>query len=45
MDTKQVEVKKRDAHAVEDADTDMYKRGMRESNTPMQDRDGEQDGD
>jgi hypothetical protein len=38
MDTKQAESRKRDAHAVEDADTDMYKRGMRDSNTPQQDR-------
>ena len=41
MDTKQVEVKKREAHAVEDQDDDQYRRGGRDDDAPLAERDGE----
>ena len=45
MDTKQIDVKRRDAHAMEDPDTDYNRRGGRDEDVPLVEREGEQDGD
>ncbi len=45
MDTRQADIQRRDAHATEGDDNEEYKRGNKDSDVPLAEKDAEQDGD